>query len=73
MNRLQMKVRGALAAKGLKQADLAEMMFISASALSISLSGNMSMQRALLLSDALNALTNETLTLDDFRKDIQDV
>lgn len=73
MNRLQMKVRGALAAKGLKQADLAEMMFISAPALSISLSGNMSMQRALLLSDALNALTNETLTLDDFRKDIQDV
>lgn len=69
MNRLQMKVKSSLAAKGLKQADLAEMMFLSPSALSISLSGNMTMQRALLLADSLNALTNETLTLDDFRKD----
>ena len=69
MNRLQMKVRSALAAKGLKQSDLANLMNISSSALSITLSSNMSIKKALLLADSLNYLTNETLTLDDFRRD----
>lgn len=69
MNKLHMKVRAALASKGLNQGDLADMMNVSKQSLSYTLISNMTMQRALLLADALNALTNETLTLDDFRKD----
>lgn len=69
MNRLQMKVRGALASKGLNQGHLADMMNISKQSLSHRLKNSMNMKTALLLADSLNALTNETLTLDDFRKD----
>lgn len=69
MNKLQMRVKSALAAKGLKQSDLANKMDISQQSLSYTLNNNMNMDRALLLADSLNYLTNETLTLDDFRRD----
>ena len=69
MNKLHMKVRAALASKGLNQGDLANMMNVSKQSLSYTLNNSMNMKTALLLTDSLNALTNETLTLDDFRKD----
>ena len=44
-------------------------MNLTASTLSITLTSNMSMKKALLLADSLNILTQETLTLNDFRRD----
>lgn len=69
MNRLQRKVKASLAQAGLNQNDLANQMNLTASTLSITLTSNMSMKKALLLADSLNILTQETLTLNDFRRD----
>ena len=69
MNRLQRKVKASLASAGLNQNDLADQMNLTASTLSITLTSNMSMKKALLLADSLNILTQETLTLNDFRRD----
>ena len=64
------KIRSALAALGLGFKDLAEQMEISSSTLSIRLSSKgMTVANAIKMSDALNALTQTQLTLDDFRKD----
>jgi len=68
MNKLQRRVRSALAGAGLNQAILADHMNISAPALSRILNTNLTMNTAFLLADSLHSLTNETLTLSDFRK-----
>ena len=69
MNILQIKVKTALASKGLRQGDLAAAMSIDASALSHVLKRNMRMDTALLINDSLYLLTGQSLTLEDFRKE----
>jgi transcriptional regulator with XRE-family HTH domain len=66
---LKQIVKGALYSNGLTYEHLASKMQMSRQSLSILLSGNMTIKNALKLSDALYALTQTQLTLDDFRKD----
>lgn len=64
------KIKSALASEGLTFKDLAQAMNIEPCTLSNRLTRqSMTIENAIKLSDALNALTQTQLTLDDFRKD----
>ena len=66
---LKQTIKGRLYQSGHTLSSLAYEMNISPSNLSMLLNSNMTMSSALKLNDALFALTQTQLTLDDFRKD----
>ena len=73
MNNLQIKVKTALMSRGLNLGDLANEMKVSVGNLSRCLKADMKMTTALLINDSLFVLTGQTLTLEDFRKDLENV
>ena len=59
--------------RGLNLGDLANEMKVSVSSLSRCLKADMKMTTALLINDSLFVLTSQSLTLEDFRKDLENV